>query len=334
MNIALNSEHRIYLNGKFYFQPDLKASIEFDNKNYENSIDTTQTVSETTGETIIKSIGVPIAVGYGRIERVEDAAMAVYILKELSEKGVLKREVTNDDVLALAKVISESLNKRVFDSRAKLIYEIEKIDEVIASQGLIEKGNVKYFSTIYDNYLYAFNFTRSSGYRCFFGFTPEYTRTNYNNENNGVEHESNWTNKSLDIYAGIKYTKPLNMQWQFDFSVQPGFQMLNNIDRIKVLYLKSEISLGYYPNTRTYLDFSIEPSIQRSKYTEYNDYTAYNINVSPSVTLNYYLSPQLRLIISERYNYAYDKRKNGTYSERLSKNNGNSFEIKLTYNFM
>jgi hypothetical protein len=45
--------------------------------------------------------------GWSRIERVEDASLAVYILDDLNKAGQLAREVSKEDVTELASHISE-----------------------------------------------------------------------------------------------------------------------------------------------------------------------------------------------------------------------------------
>ena len=69
----------------------------------------------------VLELSVPLRVGKGRIERVEDARQAIYILENLAKRRVLSRELTGEEIDAFARVISTVKNKRFFDARLRLI---------------------------------------------------------------------------------------------------------------------------------------------------------------------------------------------------------------------
>ena len=49
---------------------------------------------------------IPMSVGKGRIEQVEDARQAIYILENLDKQGVLNRKLTTEEIHAFAQTIS------------------------------------------------------------------------------------------------------------------------------------------------------------------------------------------------------------------------------------
>ena len=64
---------------------------------------------------------IPMSVGKGRIEQVEDARQAIYILENLDKQGVLNRKLTTEEIHAFAQTISTVKNKRFLDARLRMI---------------------------------------------------------------------------------------------------------------------------------------------------------------------------------------------------------------------
>ncbi len=68
-----------------------------------------------------------IGVGIGRIEQVHDFRHAVIIVKDLEERNVLARDITENEIVELATLISELKNKRFFDYRKRKEAELTAI---------------------------------------------------------------------------------------------------------------------------------------------------------------------------------------------------------------
>ena len=109
--IGINSENRFYLNRKFFLESDLSFSQRYSerNQNYDYR------ESEYNNKYIRADIA--LGIGYGRIDEVQDAWLATYILNELQKEGKLTRLPTEEDILEFSQLISQIKNERFFDSR-------------------------------------------------------------------------------------------------------------------------------------------------------------------------------------------------------------------------
>ena len=95
----------------------------------------------------VLELSVSLRVGKGRIERVEDARQAIYILENLAKRRVLSRELTGEEIDAFARVISAVKNKRFFDARLRLIDEVTAVDSFLVASGALASGGAAYFTT-------------------------------------------------------------------------------------------------------------------------------------------------------------------------------------------
>ena len=91
-----------------------------------------------------------LGLGFGRIEDVTDARQAIYMLEALHKNGVLSRQLSNEEVVALAQKISSEKNKRFFDSRLHKIDEISAVDSFFVASKALSKNDASYFTALYD----------------------------------------------------------------------------------------------------------------------------------------------------------------------------------------
>jgi len=108
--------------------------------------------------------GLPVSFGYGRIENVNDARQAVYILDELQNSGYLTERLSDEAVDRLATEINRIKNQRVLDSREKAKYQLAALDSVLYASGKLKERNVGYFNIINDNWNYGANQNRLHGW--------------------------------------------------------------------------------------------------------------------------------------------------------------------------
>ncbi|MBN1949637.1 MAG: hypothetical protein JW801_00435 [Bacteroidales bacterium] len=261
---------------------------------------------------------IELLVGWGRIERVEDARLAVYILDDLAKAGILAREAEQQDVQALAEIISKLQNERFFDARQKKIWELQQLDSAIQALGLVEGSEIVYYTLIQDNWDYAASPVRESGFQIAGGLT-----TNpYLLKRNSLREANYFTLDSVDIYEStntnwnfelggiirLTYQKPINLYWQATIEntlqlykgnyltiynqtaqgeVRDEEDQLVTVDN---LYL----SLGYYPNTRTSVHFySSNSFLLRLEDKTMATRKELNVIASLGMSANYYFSPQL-----------------------------------------
>jgi len=261
-----------------------------------------------------------IGIGIGRIEQVEDARQAIYILEELSKKGVLTRHLTNEEIFNLSQQISRVKNKRFLDSRIHLMEEIASVDSFFVRNSLLNKQDATYYTNLYDLWINGANFSRKSGQSFEINFIPsgsrdkstyDYMSTIYNETY--LNNQENWRyggNLNL-IY---NYEKPVHLNWQHSVMVS----MNGTAGYINGKYLQSGIvnktstggvglngsyTLGYYPTTRTNLSVGISESFNQnyskqdlsSIFDSVGWYKSNNSTTRINFSAYYYLSRQLRL---------------------------------------
>ena len=172
--LGANSLNRYYNEKKRFFEVDLNFRGELGNSirkiesgeeiypyNYKYHINDYQV-----------SASLPLLVGTGRIEEVQNARLAVYILDDLQKAGDLTRIPEKEDVLAFASFITETKNQRYFDSRIRKIADITAIDSFLIVKGLKGQSDASYYTLINDNWDYAAGPSRSSGRRFSIGLVP------------------------------------------------------------------------------------------------------------------------------------------------------------------
>jgi hypothetical protein len=269
------------------------------------------------------NVNVQLGVGYGRIENVEDARQAVYIVNALSKRGVLTRDLSDEEMFDLSRQISTVKNKRFLDSRLRLIDEISAVDTFFVQKDLLRDNSVAYFTTLYDMWQYGALFERKSGYELSFTVRPYYLGTFET-----AERENTVYSHSQDFYSRLSfsYNKPVKLNWQHTVELGGELRKSQLVYPNKHFSLYGQYLLNYYLNTRT----SVETAFgqQFRTYETLNQYDAYI-----SATVNYYLSPQFRLKGS--YSFGYEHYFiNGTENNFSKQNRYRSlFNVQLIYAF-
>jgi hypothetical protein len=167
---ALNYEGYLtyYFINKFYAEVDLISNYRYDNfKTSYTGIPSEIRLTQTNSNFYVS---LPVMMGWGRIERVEDARLAVYILSDLKKAGKIDRELTNDEITQFATLISELKNERFFDNREKKIYELQQLDSFLVSHNIVKSPDITCFSLINDNWDYASGPVRDVGIKIIAGY--------------------------------------------------------------------------------------------------------------------------------------------------------------------
>jgi hypothetical protein len=353
---------REYLKNKLYLEQDISLGISArnDHRFTEYLSDTTNNVYEdltvnVTGQNV--DISVPVLVGWGRVERVEDARLAVYILDDLKKAGQLIREISKDDIEILARRISEVRNERFFDSRLKKIWELQQIDSLLVDMELIRTGNITYFTLLNDNWDYSNGPIRESGFRISAGVSPEFDWTNdkfsqeyrYYDPDTSTSTQEQHTDREIrgNILIRINYMKPLNLYWQLtvnnQFNASKSFSKFQDnyndlmdtllFDAIG-LYNTTYASIGYYPNSRTAMHLYAEEILIYSKTSPEEGEISNETELITrfGIQMNYYISPRLRLNLNSLFVYDIDREKNliDTSTKELDFN----FNMQLIYKLL
>ncbi len=294
--------------------------------------------SEDERKQLDLNMALALLVGKGRIEQVQDARLAMYILDDLQKLSRENRLASNEDVLALARVITSLKYKRFFDDRLRKIAEITVIDSFLQKNNISGATDATYFTSLNDNWNYANNPVRYSGRRLFTGIEANY---GYNYEyryNEVIDPSVNYTKTTehqspagLFVVAGINCEKPVSLRWQKSSYLKIGVGMQQQVEYQKVSYpnsatetnyyvgsvpsLKIDASygFGYYPTSRTWLTFNwwlmsawaneMDGDSRQEKEDFQNRFYG---NTGPRFNAYYYISEKLRLSLSFIGQFGFD----------------------------
>ena len=308
-----SGELREYLKRKFFLEQDFHVSMNLKKYNWfgesinDSSVVYTDSHQKTTHYNI--NLSIPVLAGWGRIEQVEDARLAVYILDDLNKAGQLNREINEADIEKLAELISKVQNECFFDSRLAKIRQLKQVDSLLMSISLIDSSNIEYYSLLNDNWDYADGPVRESGFRVSAGFSPVYYFYNskYTDERNYYNPDTSITfqtqrkiyNSENGFLLIINYERPLNLYWQLslsnNFVISKTFsrEFYNRVDldtiqkmnRVDVNnYLSG--SLKYYPNSRTTMSLYLTESFYYWKKKENDVENTNELGLTSGIGIN------------------------------------------------
>jgi hypothetical protein len=261
---------------------------------------------------------VPVAIGHGRIEPVEDARLAIYILEELNKAGRISALPSDNIVLELAKAISRIKRERFFDSRLRKIKELQAIDSFLVVNNLISSHDMSYFAVLNDQWDYASGPSRATGFEVRAGindkvtFNKDHNRSFYSGSNTG--NNFIYTNTfEAGLFLSVKYARPVNLYWQSSLSLGTSVnreftrdpkQRDNQASNYETNIFSTDLSytLQYLPNSRTTIALNVDASWQTSsanmKTGDSNPVnlknTGYELVFHPGIQIYYYFSPRLR----------------------------------------
>jgi hypothetical protein len=306
-------------------------------------------------------LSVPVSIGFGRIEPVADARLAVYIIDELTKNGKIINQPSESKILELASVISAIKRKRFFDSRERNIEELQTVDSFLVSNNIVAGGDIIYFTRLNDQWSYASGPSRNSGFRVNFGISDEirlskdYIESSYGGLPVAINTQR--TNEfAIGAFGNMQYSKPLNLYWQSDltFNMAYSYEMTrypeegNGIDNnLNSLSPILRYNLRYLPDSRTSVSLTLGTGYSyifgpvkrwdtvNSVYVKGR--TSGNaLNPSARINMYYYLSPQLRLNMNWYFSYNMSNSGNrfdgsGFSSTSAINSLNNTFSLTLTY---
>lgn len=259
-----------------------------------------------------------VGVGKGRLENVQDAQMAMFIINDLKKMNLLDQDIPVEKMNELARLITEINNRRVFDSRIRRIYELTKIDSFFQANHLVQQSSIAYFTAVNDNWAFAFNPGRQAGTIYYFRLRPSVKWEHNENEQNIPSYIFKGSNRTF-TYAyepviGIEKQKPVNLFWQKSMGASLAFvqewrrnkyefQNGNNPPQQPGLYnttgsgllMNAFYAVGYYPNNRTMIHgmFSIQPQYVFNTFSDKSK--GFSITPGINVTASYFVNFRTRL---------------------------------------
>ncbi|MCD7901716.1 MAG: hypothetical protein LUH22_18230 [Bacteroides sp.] len=328
--ISYDTKNRFYKNNIF-FELDGVASL-----NYERNLSDENTYYNTSFK-----LEVPVGVGIGRIEDITEMRQAIYVAQNLQKKGVLVEDISNPKMLELAQLMAKVKNKRFLDSRKHLEYEISQIDSFFISNNYITSSNAKYFTTLYDYWLYGDVFKRYNGMDFKGLLAPGFI-----NERSKSSSKTKSESYNLNATFSFNYEKPLSLYWQQSvyadikggYTTTDGTYTPEDYDKYNTDIESFEASasaqyiIGYYPNSRTSLNLGLSENFlwNKTKWDDHDDrYSRYWIT-HLRFTTYYYFSPQVRLSARANLSYWYDTNSATSYPYKTRSFN-TGYTLSLTY---
>jgi hypothetical protein len=256
----------------------------------------------------------PLKIGIGRIEPIQDARHALYILEELKKANRLSADLSNEEIIQLASHISQLKNERFFDTRVRQMQEIESIDSFMVANNYIAQQDARYFTTLTDIWMYGNQPQRNSGTRISAALYPGYSFANQKGISEGdFEGELKQSANAFYIHGGFEFLreKPMNLYWQNTISlnayagtIRGNYQTSFGVDELTInmpnLLFSFAQTIGYYPNTRTDFQFSYSARYLQMIDNNKNDESILGMEgkgvaAGAHLSINYYVTPRLRI---------------------------------------
>lgn len=287
-----------------------------------------------------------LGVGKGRIEFVQDAQMASFILEDLQRQGLLQGAVDAETYNAFAKLLTDINNRRVFDSRRRRIYELTRIDSFLRNKGLVTTPDIRSFTTINDNWSLAFNPPRSSGTIFFVKLKPSVM---WGNDVNKTTELFSYTKATLEKRAlglspqiGFEKYTPSSLQWQHNLGLTVSYERFwiwtdyafrSNVQNTKTndynnqayYSMNAFYELGFYPNNRTLLNTSV------SLATNYSNKNTWIINPQFLFSTSYFLGYRTRLNAAISYAFNRSSFEQAGQAPFISSQSSANFSVGLTH---
>ena len=348
-NINLDAEtvNRFYGKKKRYVEADLGLGSRYYRSAAQYSADQETLPYNDKATTYRYEIfaSLPLLVGVGRIEEVQDARLSVYILDDLAASGDLTRTPTSEEILAFSAFITGVKNQRYFDARLRKISEITAIDSFLTVTGLKAESDASYYTLINDNWEFSSGPVRRAGGRFSIGLVPQLNMTFEENErfwkdtlNNAavIETYSDRNNTGMDAWGldfltGYTWEKPASLYWQHTIDASLAYSLYHQnmnfknyekdslINELEIrinspnILLDLGYNVGYYPNSRTQIMLGINTSFNQywgdQAINDDNEIDAGKILVNNNIHLScyYYFSPQLRLMLGMNSIYSFTR---------------------------
>lgn len=269
-----------------------------------------------------------LGVGKGRLENVQDAQMAMFIMNDLQKLGLLDQAPDAATQYELAALITDINNRRVFDNRKRRIYELTRIDSFLQSKQLIKAPSIAYFTTVNDNWSLAFNPGRLSGTRIYAQLKPgiSFNFSGINQSDTNVFTYKSDTRLIEYFYEpeiGIEHHKPIKLQWQRVASAAIRFRQtfkrvntksesasgsgeFEQFETYPQLSLNSFYGFGYFPTNRTVVNGGLSfDAVYGQLNTGIGNHTYFRLAPGLQLSANYFINFRTRVFLDAGVNYRY-----------------------------
>jgi len=256
---------------------------------------------------------IPIRIGIGRIQPIEDVFLAKFMIDDLLEAGVLLENLTQEQLFLFANEIGILQNQRVFDTRRFRLHILKSLSEYMTSNFDIDSQKIiELVSIITDNWYGAWLGNRNAGKSFSFGIAPEYFISN-----NFLTKESYSISQGLDISFVYDVQKPISKSFQKRTLITLGFNAAKNSESLNNdnnhirtnPYFNASHGYSYYPNSRTFLDINGSVSYNNLFINHIANFVQNSIRntITPSINFStsYFINNNVRATGSLNTNYYY-----------------------------
>lgn len=347
VNLGINDLHRHYYKPQRFWAYQLLVATTFQKltRRRDMPVMTTDKSSEFN-----LNASLPLTIGKGRIEPIDDVFIAKFMMDDLMENGIINADLSQEQLFSLGQVMAAARNQRIFDSRRQRVYELTQLDNWFKENGLAEsKSDMLYFTTVTDNWLFSFRNVRSAGERYAVGAAPFALFSHFRNFDPGISKG----HFGISVFGEYDNERPINQFWQVEKRARAGVEYLNSpvnfADDLSNEWLRpfAEASLGYgyFPNSRTI--FLADASLRYEYYIgSDNNVLDFDYHViQPAIRLEatYFINYQFRIngALSGSYFWSSDNADGAVSSSfelPFSLNSGNagfnfSSNVSLLYSF-
>jgi hypothetical protein len=369
---AAHTENRFYNAHKKFLEVDLDLSSSMVNgkSNQSPGVDEPPVLTDSKDHGYAIDASLPVLVGTGRIEEVQDARLAIYILDDLQNAGDLTRAADPAEIDAFARFITEVKNRRYYDVRIQKIDEITRIDSMLNVMGLKARSGASYYTILNDDWDFASGPVRRTGGRFSAGIAPKIQWSYYYSDRTyydstiappskyyGSTSKNYSTSWGMDFLTAYTWEKPANLYWQHSVNATLAYSL--NYEDLRIdnylndtleydfdrdlnspaLNLIAGYRLGYYPNSRTELTLDINTYLVYNwQNYDFGDWEGQDFNTIEAgydigFGCYYYISERLRLTvnISEIYSYNHYYLVDNTGDNNTSNNFNTSFGAGFLY---
>lgn len=340
---SINANYALLLYSKTKFHFIINTLAAYKNTLDARKTDENQNTDGYDNKTSNLNLNAGLGIGFGRIENVEDARQAIYILSTLTDKNRMLRTLNKSEVFEFAQAITAVKNKRHLDYRLRKIEEISAVDSFLVHKNIKSASDATYFSTLNDMWEYGALASRKSGLLiqliakpCYFYSIDEYNKEFYNSKDRT---ERNAFEGTAEL--NLQYERPSNLYWQHSIGLNIKYTYNDELNHLisgtkykdwsNMVYGFGYYSLGFYPNTRTFYTGSILVNSGLNRYNvehSVSDYILRSSRASLMLQMNYFVSPQLKLSANASINYNYYN-----YWDNIDKTFAAGAAVRLSYSF-
>jgi hypothetical protein len=212
-------------------------------------------------------VEIPLGIGSGRIEQVSDMAMALFLLKDAIQVGTDPALVTLEAINAFASRMVTLRNERVFDTRAKRVYELRELYKVMQENHWTVTDDPGFFTVLTDNWLYNVNPVRFSGRRWTYGIAPAYNYSTSSFVSNGTPSGNVHTHRlGGELSVDFQKYKPANVHHDYirSHGISLGVKRTINVSELSQATtnvftggITTSVGQQWIPNSRTRVTASI-----------------------------------------------------------------------------